>query len=140
HAGLPLSNHIVDGNGDRLSRNDYYIPSSILQVKIDNTLPVAWGLNERIDIFFSNSPVFRLKPDADRAGVTPIAWFDSDEALRSGWAWGQDRLYGGTAMAEADIGKGKLYLFGPEILFRAQSHGTFKLFFNGLYLSAAEEE
>ncbi|MGM0667324.1 MAG: M14 family metallopeptidase [Bacteroidota bacterium] len=140
HAGLPLSNHIVDGNGDRLSRNDYYIPSSILQVKLDNSIPVAWGMNERIDIFFSNSPVFRLKPDADKAGLTPIAWFDSDEALRSGWAWGQDRLYGGTAMAEADIGEGKLYLFGPEILFRAQSHGTFKLFFNGLYLSKAEEE
>lgn len=140
HADLPLGNHIVDGKGERLSRSEYYIPSSILQVKLDNTLPVAWGMNERIDIFFSNSPVFRLKPDADKAGVTPIAWFDSDEALRSGWAWGQDRLYGGTAMAKADIGKGKLYLFGPEILFRAQSHGTYKLFFNGLYLSAAEEK
>ena len=139
HADLPLGNHIVDGNGERLSRNDYFIPSSILQVKLDNTLPVAWGMDERIDIFFRNSPVFRLKPDADKAGVTPIAWFDSDEALRSGWAWGQDRLYGGTAMAEADIGKGKLYLFGPEILFRAQSHGTYKLFFNSLYLSTAEE-
>ena len=140
HAGLPMSNHIVDGEGEPLARDQYYIPSSILQVRLDNSLPLAWGMKERIDIFFDNSPVFRFKPDAEKMGITPVAWFDSDKPLRSGWAWGQDRLYGGTVMAEAPVGKGKLYLFGPEILFRAQSHGTFKLFFNGLYLSAAVNE
>jgi hypothetical protein len=31
------------------------------------------------------------------------------------------------------VGKGTLYLFGPEITFRAQPHGTFKLLFNTLY-------
>ena len=31
------------------------------------------------------------------------------------------------------MGKGKLYLFGPEITFRAQPHGTFKFLFNGIY-------
>ena len=33
----------------------------------------------------------------------------------------------------------KLYLFGPEVLNRGQPHGTFKLFFNGVLLSGAEE-
>jgi len=140
YADLPMSNHIVNSKGEPLNRDQYYVPSSILQVKLNNSLPIAWGMKERVDIFFDNSPVFRLKPDAEKMGITPVAWFDSDKPLRSGWAWGQDRLYGGTAIAEADIGKGKLYLFGPEILFRAQSHGTFKLFFNGLYLSTASIE
>jgi hypothetical protein len=27
-------------------------------------------------------------------------------------------------------------LFGPEITFRAQPHGTFKFLFNGIYLAA----
>jgi len=76
-AGCPLGNHIVDGQGEPLSREAYYIPSSILQVRVDNTRPLAYGLKERIDIFFSNSPVFRLHPDADKNGVTPVAWFDS---------------------------------------------------------------
>ena len=137
-AKLPLGNHMVDGNGNNLPSEEYYVPSSILQVRVDNTRPLAYGLKDRIDIFFSNSPVFRLHPEADKKGITPVAWFDSDKPLRSGWAWGQHHLYSGVAIAEAIVGRGKLYLFGPEILFRAQSHGTFKLFFNGIYLSGAK--
>ena len=64
--------------------------------------------------------------------VRPIAWFDSEEPLRSGWAWGQNYLDGTVAMAEAKVGRGKVYLFGPELLFRGQPHGTFKFFFNSL--------
>jgi hypothetical protein len=35
-------------------------------------------------------------------------------------------------MAEATIGKGTVWMFGPEILFRSQAHGTYKLFLNAL--------
>jgi len=42
-------------------------------------------------------------------------------------------LEGGTAAVEAQLGKGKVFLFGPEITFRAQPHGTFKLLFNSIY-------
>ena len=42
------------------------------------------------------------------------------------------------AVVEASIGKGKLFLYGPEILFRSQPHGTYKLFFNGIYYGYAK--
>ena len=35
--------------------------------------------------------------------------------------------------AIAAMGIGNVFLFGPEINFRAQPHGTFKLLFNGIY-------
>jgi hypothetical protein len=66
-------------------------------------------------------------------GVKTVAWFASKEPLRSGWAWGQHYLEGGAAAIEAALGKGKVLLFGPEITFRAQPHGTFKFLFNGIY-------
>jgi hypothetical protein len=105
----------------------------VLSVAVDNKLAIAEGMPAHADVFFDNDPVFRLKPDAMAKGVKPIAWFDSKEPLRSGWAWGQNYLESGVAAVEASIGRGKVYLFGPEITFRGQPHGTFKFLFNGIY-------
>ena len=95
-------------------------------------------MGESADVFFDNSPVFRLRPDAALKGLRPVAWFDSKKPLRSGWAWGEAYLEQGTAIVDATVGKGKLVLFGPEIVFRAQPHGTFKFLFNGIYYGRAE--
>lgn len=141
HLDLPVRNaltELVNGEESSLPRSKYYVPSSILEARFDNAHPLAHGMNERSDVFFSNSPVFRLEPSAGLKGVRPIAWFDSAEPLRSGWAWGQAYLKDGVIVSEADVGDGKLFLFGPEITFRAQPHGTFKLLFNGIYYGPAE--
>ena len=140
HLGLPVRDalvEVVDGEERPLPRSKYYIPGSILEVRVDNTKPATWGLPERVDVMFDNSPVMKIAPDA--ANVRPLAWFDSPSPLRSGWAWGESVLEGGVTMAEADVGDGKLYLFGPELLFRAQPHGTFRFVFNGLYATAGED-
>ena len=89
-------------------------------------------------MFFDNSPVMELAPNASLRGVKPVAWFDSKEPLRSGWAWGQHYLEGGTAAVEATLGKGKVFLFGPEITFRAQPHGTFKFLFNSIFYGTSQ--
>ncbi len=142
HLGLPMANALVEktGSGDErpLSRDKYYIPGSVLQVSVDNTNPLAYGMPDKADVFFDNSPVFRLKPEAMLKGIKPVAWFDTAQPLRSGWAWGQKYLQDGVAVIDASVGKGKLFLYGPEIAFRAQPHGTFKLLFNGIYYGAAQ--
>jgi hypothetical protein len=141
HAGLPISDALVekleDGTEVRLSREKYYVPGSLLQVKVDNTSPLAFGMNDRADVYFNNSPVFSLHPDAVSKGVRPVAWFDNPSPLRSGWAWGQHYLNEAVAVVEARAGKGRLFVFGPEIIFRGQPHGTFKLFFNGILYGGA---
>ena len=143
HLGLPVSNYLVErtptGGERELPREKFYVPGSVLSVAVDNTSPVAAGLPNKVDVFFDEDPVFRLEPDAALKGVRPVAWFDSPHSLRSGWAWGQNYLDGGVAVAEASVGKGKLYLFGPEITFRAQPHGTFKFLFNGIYAGSAAD-
>jgi hypothetical protein len=111
------------------------VPGSVLTAKVDTSHPLAAGMSERTDFFFDNSPVFKLGPGADAAGVRAFATFDSPAPLHSGWAWGQKYLDGGVAAVEAKIGKGRVVLYGPEILQRAQPHGTFKLLFNALYAS-----
>ncbi|HXH06268.1 MAG TPA: hypothetical protein VNI83_06725, partial [Vicinamibacterales bacterium] len=138
HLGLPLDDALVerlpDGTTRRLPGEKFYIPGSVLRVAVDPRHPVAHGMPAEADVFFDQSPAFRLAPDAHLKGVTPVAWFDRAAPLRSGWAWGQHYLEGAVAVAEARVGRGRLLLYGPEILFRGQPHGTFKFFFNGLYL------
>jgi hypothetical protein len=99
---------------------------------VDSTLPVSSGMGSQADVMYDNSPAFRLAPTAEQQGVRRFAWYDSKVPLRSGWAWGQERLEGAVAAVQAPVGQGTVYLFGPEILFRAQPHGTFKWFFNAL--------
>ncbi|HEU4454723.1 MAG TPA: M14 metallopeptidase family protein [Longimicrobium sp.] len=142
HLGLPVTNHLVeraaDGTVKELPRDKFFVPGSLLRVAVDTTHPVAWGLGDHVDVMFDESPVMRLGPGAEAAGVRRILWFDSASPLRSGWAWGQQHLNGGVAAAEAKVGRGTLYLFGPEITFRAQPHATFPLLFNALFQSVGE--
>jgi hypothetical protein len=129
---LPIENHLVE-NGAPIPASKFFVPGSVLTGKVDESHPLAAGMTERTDFFFDNSPVFKLGPGAEAAGVRAFAWFDSAAPLRSGWAWGQKYLEGGVAAIEATVGKGHVVLYGPEILQRAQPHGTFKLLFNALY-------
>lgn len=136
HFKLPVQNYLVttvDGKERQLSGDKYYIPGSILQVSLDPKQSYNWGLNTTADIYFSSSPVFKLTEEAKNAKIAPLVWFSTDKPLRSGWAWGQAFLKDGLAAFKADIGKGSLFVYGPEITFRGQTHGTYKMLFNQLY-------
>lgn len=137
HLGLPVRNALVemgkDGKEVRLESEKYYVPGSVLNVSVDNSLSSAWGMEKNADVYFNNSPVFKISTEELLKGnIKPILWFSTASPLRSGWAWGQSYLRDGITAFEANYGKGKLYAFGPEISFRAQTHGTFKLLFNQL--------
>jgi hypothetical protein len=140
--GLPVASALTekgaDGSERPLPRDKFYVPGSILRVHVDNTNPLAFGLNEKTDVFFDSSPSFKLRTEAGLKGIKPVAWFDNDHPLRSGWAWGQKYLQDSAAVIDANVGSGKLFMFGPEILFRAQPHGTFKFLFNGIFYGRSE--
>ena len=136
---LPLQDALVvpgaDGKDQRLRREQFYVPGSVLEARVDATHPLSYGLPERVHVMFDESPVFKLP--ANTPGVRAIAWYEKDP-LRSGWAWGQKYLENGIAAAEVDVGNGSLFVFGPEITFRAQPHGTFKFLFNSIYYGPAK--
>ena len=111
-----------------LSREQFYVPGSLMRATVDPTNPIAFGMGPEATVVFDSSPVFKLAGD-----VQKVAWFAGRETLASGWAWGQEHLEGSTAVAEAKVGAGRVVLLGPEVAFRGQSHGTFKLLFNALY-------
>jgi hypothetical protein len=136
--GLPVTSALVEaGSGGptrALTREQFYVPGSVMRVRVDNSTPLGYGFERDVDVFFENSPVFRLGADL---GVRRVAWFVGASPLRSGWAWGQRYLEGGVAVADTTLGRGRVLFFGPEITFRAQPHGTFKFLFNAIYYGKA---
>jgi hypothetical protein len=131
--GVPMTNHLADASGKALPRDKFYIPGSLMRTTIDNTNPLAYGMPKTVETFFDNSPVFNFGP-----GVKSVASFQGKETLDSGWAWGQDLLDGGSAVAEAKVGEGKVLVMGPEVTFRGEPHATFKLMFNGVLYGNAQ--
>jgi hypothetical protein len=136
--GLPIRNYLTaiesDGTERPLTREAFYVPGSVLRIHVDNTTPLGYGFEPEVDVFFDNNPVFRL--DTDPA-ARRVAWFMGALPLRSGWALGQSFLDGGAAVVDAQLGRGRVLLFGPEITYRAQPHGTFKFLFNAIYYGKA---
>ncbi|MFD2034881.1 M14 metallopeptidase family protein [Belliella marina] len=137
HLELPVRNALVevqrDGSEKPLPGEKYYVPGSVLQTRVDSNQVLNWGLEDYSYVLFNNNPVFKLKPEAKLQGVQALSWFDTATPLKSGWAWGESYLEDGITAFVAPMGKGHLVVYTPEITYRAQSHGTFKMLFNNLY-------
>jgi hypothetical protein len=140
---LPLTNaltEVVKGKEQPVPPERFYIPGSLIRAQVNDNLPIAYGMPSSVDVFFDRSPAFRATPDAANKGLSVIAYYGEGNLLDSGWAWGQSYLNDSIAVAQANVGKGKILLYGPEITFRGQPHATFKFLFNGLLYGPATPE
>ena len=123
---LPLRN-VLEG----LKQSEFYGPGSILRARLDVSHPLARGLGPEADVYFIHGAAFEV---TDPAGVTVVARYAEDPkgVLRSGWLLGPQFLAGKAALVEAQLGKGRVVLFGFRPQHRAQTWGTFPLVFNAL--------
>lgn len=140
--GLPVESALVDRSGPSprpLGRDKFFVPGSVLRVRVEDSEPECYGLPATVDVMFDNSPAFAIRADADLSMIRKLAWFDSETPLRSGWAWGQGQLKDAIAALSISVGKGRLLLLGPEVLFRGQTHGSFKFVFNSLFSPKAPQ-
>lgn len=133
HFGLPVKDALVDEAGRALPSSAFFIPGSLLRVKLESG-PLTVGLQPELDMMFDESPAWTLAPEAEKSAW--IGGYVGKKPLRSGWAWGQEKLEGSAAILDLPVGKGRVVLFGPEVVYRGQQHGAFKLIFNALWRSA----
>jgi len=136
--GAPAKNVLAGlgsrrGGGGALGPDSaqFYCPGAILDARVDQTNPLAAGLDERSMVWFEFSPAFEL------SGGKSVITYDNDNALLSGWLLGGKMLNGKSALMEAPMGQGKLVLFGFRPQYRAQSWATYIPVTNALLLSAA---
>jgi len=116
---------------------DFYCPGSILRAQLDSSSPLAFGLEKESIAWFENGPAFEI---TDPASARAIARYpESESPLLSGWILGDKLVRGRAAMVEANIGKGRVILFGFRPQYRAQSLATFPLLFNSILTSKSEQ-
>lgn len=114
------------------SAGRWYAPGSLLRVRWDTSHPLAAGMPEESAVFYSRSPVFEVEPGAP--GVSLVGRYPSEDLLLSGYAQAEEEVAGRAALVEAQVGRGRVVMFGFRPQHRAQTQETFKLLFNALYL------
>jgi hypothetical protein len=129
---LPLRN-VVGG----LPRTEFYVPGSILRIKLDPSHPFAHATPEGMIAWAEDSPVFEVTNDPEAtvpsSNVHVIASYPADkDPLLSGWLLGGNLIKGKAALVEVTMGKGRVILFGFRPQYRAQSRATYPLLFYAL--------
>jgi len=132
HFDIPVKNAL-----EKYKNHEFYCPGSFLRVKINNSHPIGYGMPETAAIFFYSSMAFQTYIPFGKFDRTVIASYPDDNILLSGWLLGEDKLAKKVALLDLKISKGHLIFYGFRVQHRAQTYGTFKLLFNGLYYSSS---
>ena len=133
HFGAPFKDAL-----EGVERGAFVCPGSILEVEVDPTDPIAWGMPERANVMYASDllllPTVAFGPSMTKTVVR----FGDENPLRSGWIEGEEHIFNTIGAATVEYGEGQLVLLPLRIQRRAQTHGTFKLLFNPLINSVGK--
>ncbi len=69
----------------------------------------------------------------EESPIRIVAVYPDEPLLVSGWLLGGEKMQGKAAVLDATVGKGKVVLFGFNVINRAQLYSTMKLLLNSAY-------
>ena len=111
----------------------FFCPGSTIHTEIDPCHPMGYGMPPKGLVFFWDSLAFEILPSGENNRYETIVRYEERDLLESGWLIGEEKLKKKPAMVVATVDEGKIILFGFRPQHRAQTHGTYKLFFNTLF-------
>jgi hypothetical protein len=126
---LPISN---------IAKNNSKIvcPGSYLAVEIKES-ELTLGMGPGAAVYYYEDPVFRtfLPGSSAQKRRTPVT-FGRRDLLLSGALEGEDQLIRKAVVVDFFTGGGRIILMGADMMYRAQSEGTYKIMFNSLFTAA----
>ena len=118
-----------------LSRDEHFAPGTILRIEVDTKHPLGYGMAPRTFGFYNNSPFFALVEGFASQQTTVVARYPNSDIVASGWLKGEELMAGRAAVVSIYMNPGRIVLFGLRPQHRAQTHATFPMLFNALYLA-----
>ena len=119
-----------------LTRDQHFAPGTILKLEVDTTHPIGYGMAPETFGFYINSPFFQVTEGFNSQRTSIVARYPNLDVIASGWLKGEELMAGRAAVVSIDMNPGRVVLFGLRPQHRAQTHATFPMLFNALFLSA----
>ncbi|MEE8135297.1 MAG: M14 metallopeptidase family protein [Gemmatimonadales bacterium] len=123
---LPIRNVL-----ENFDAQEFYAPGTLFRMDLDTTNAMTENMSSRAAAWFQRSPAFEFV-ETDNLRAVARYPVNPDSILLSGWVLHPERLSGKVSLVEAHVGAGRVVLFGFRPQYRAQSIGTYPLFFNAL--------
>ena len=95
-----------DDGKRKTTRDEYYVPGSLLAINVDTSHAIARGAPPELAAMMYRSSKPLEVTDAD-AGIDVVARFRREDPLLSGWAIGTEFLDGKAAVLSANVGRGR---------------------------------
>jgi len=121
-----------------LRRDEHFAPGTILRLQVDTSQPDGYGMPADTYGFYTNGPFFAPLEGFTSPATRVIARYAASDVLASGWLKGEEVMAGRAAVVSIEMSPGRVVLFGLRPQHRGQTHATFPLLFNALYLAAAQ--
>ncbi len=118
-----------------LTRDQHFAPGTILKIEVDTAHPLGYGMEAESYGFYNNSPFFSLVEGFSSQKLSVVARYPNTGIVASGWLKGEEYMAGRAAIVDVEMSPGRIVLFGLRPQHRAQTHATFPMLFNALYLS-----
>ena len=124
---LPVTNVLEGAKPDK-----FFCSGALLRVELESTdRPVTYGLPGEPVVMFERGPAFVTQPGFH--GAVLARYPNDSNPLESGLLLHPEAIEDKVAALEVPYGEGRIFLYGFKPQWRAQSHGTYKFFFNVLY-------
>ncbi len=118
---------------EKVDRSKFFCPTSLLQIQVDNTSPLGYGMPRKAAAMFSDGlALSTFVPPSGDWDRKVVATYAESDVLLSGWLLGEDMIARKAAVVDTSYKKGRIILIGFPCQNRAQTHGTYKFLLNGL--------
>ena len=121
-----------------LTRDEHFAPGTIVRIEVDPASPIGLGMAPETFGFYNNSPFFALVEGFASQKTTVVARYPNSNIVASGWLKGEELMTGRAAVVSVELNPGRIVLFGLRPQHRAQTHATFPMLFNALYLATSD--
>ena len=124
---LPVSNALQG-----MDSQEFYAPGTLFRMDLDSSNPLTENMPGSAAAWFQRSPAFEVTDPSANVQIVGRYPANPDSVLLSGWVLHPERLSNRAALLEAEVGAGRVVIFGFRPQYRAQSIGTYPLLFNAL--------